>query len=69
MKEEGKMEQHFEPLFGVEVKQFSGRIDFVQTITIKPNLKTAVNGTINYMTCDDEHCLPPKTIKFSVPIK
>src|SRR5258706_15750219 len=28
-KESGKLEQHFEELFGVEVKQFSNKVDFI----------------------------------------
>src|SRR5258706_15344138 len=32
VKESGKMEQHFEKLFGVDEKQFSNKVDFVQVI-------------------------------------
>ena len=31
-KKVGKLEQHNEPLFGVDVKQFSGKVDFVQKV-------------------------------------
>lgn len=68
IKEVGKMEKHFEPLFGVDVKQFSGKVDFVQTITIRPGIKTSVNGTIEFMTCNDHECLPPKKQPFSVTL-
>jgi thiol:disulfide interchange protein DsbD len=33
----GKLEQHHEPLFGVDVKQFSNKVDFVQTVKISQN--------------------------------
>ncbi len=68
-KELGKLEKHFEPLFGVDVKQFSDRVNFVQTVTVKPGVKTTVTGTIEYMTCNDHECLPPRTVKFSVLLK
>jgi thiol:disulfide interchange protein DsbD len=68
-KEVGKLEQKHEPLFGVDVKQFSGKIDFVQTIKVKGNIKTSLNGTIDFMTCNDHECLPPKTQSFSIVIK
>ena len=32
--EVGKMEQHFEPLFGVNVKQYSSKVTFVQKIKL-----------------------------------
>ncbi len=68
-KEVGKMEQKNEPLFGVVVKQFSKKVDFVQTVTVKGQVKTSVTGTIEFMTCDDQQCLPPETKKFSIALK
>lgn len=68
-KEVGKLEQHHEPLFGVDVKQFSNKVDFVQTVKLKGKAKTSLNGTIEFMTCNDHECLPPKTQKFSIALK
>ena len=67
--EVGKLEQHHEPLFGVDVKQFSNKVDFVQTVKLKGKAKTALNGSIEFMTCNDRECLPPKTQKFSIALK
>jgi len=69
VREIGSLEQHHEPLFGVDVKQFSGIVDFVQVVQLKANVKTSVTGTIKYMTCNDKECLPPKTIPFTIIIK
>ena len=68
-KEAGKLEQHFEPLFGVDVKQYSGKVDFVRTVTVKPGIKTAFKGNVEFMTCNDTECLPPKTVNFSIELK
>lgn len=68
VKEIGKMETHKEPLFGVEVRQFSDLIDFVQTVTLKSPVKTNVNGTVEYMLCDNKQCLPPARVAFSVTL-
>lgn len=68
-KESGKLEQKHEKLFGVDVKQFSGKVDFIQTVRLKGKAKTAVNGTVEFMTCNDRECLPPKTQKFSVVLQ
>jgi hypothetical protein len=67
--EVGKMEQRSEPLFGVDVRQYSGNVNFVQKVTVRAGIKTAVNGTVEYMTCNDHECIPPKKLKFSIPLK
>lgn len=67
--ESGKLEQHNEPLFGVIVKQYSNKVDFVQIMKVKSGAKTVVAGSIEYMVCDNSQCLPPKTVTFSVALK
>jgi thiol:disulfide interchange protein DsbD len=67
-KEVGQMEQKHEELFGVDVKQFSNKVVFVQTVKLKAKAKTALNGSIEFMTCNNKECLPPKTQKFSVTL-
>lgn len=68
-KEVGKMEQLHEELFGVDVKQYSSKVDFVQTVILKGKAKTALNGSIEFMTCNDRECLPPSKQTFSIPIQ
>lgn len=68
-KEIGKLEQRHEALFGVDVKQFSNSVSFVQTIKLKAAVKTAVSGTVEFMVCNDRECLPPATNKFSLSIQ
>ena len=67
--EVGKLEQKHEELFGVDVKQFSNKVTFVQTVKLKAKAKTAVTGTIDFMTCNNRECLPPATHKFSVALQ
>ncbi|HWJ30617.1 MAG TPA: protein-disulfide reductase DsbD domain-containing protein [Flavisolibacter sp.] len=68
-KEVGKMEQRHEELFGVDVKQFSNKVDFIQIVKLKGKAKTSLNGSVEFMTCNDHECLPPKTQKFSIALK
>lgn len=68
-KEKGKLEKRHEAIFGVDVWQYSGKVDFVQTIKIKGTVKTSVTGSIEYMVCNDKECLPPKKDSFSIPLK
>ncbi|MDE3183210.1 MAG: hypothetical protein KGM16_07320 [Bacteroidota bacterium] len=67
-KEVGKLEQHHEPLFGVDVKQFSNTVDFVQLVKLKAPVKTSVNVAVEFMVCNDKQCLPPSTRKLSVAL-
>jgi thiol:disulfide interchange protein DsbD len=69
VKEIGRMEQKHEPLFGVDVKQFSNKVDFVQVIKLKKPIKTNISGSVEFMVCDDTQCLPPSTQKFSLALK
>lgn len=68
-REVGKLEQKQEELFGVEVKQFSGKVVFVQRVKLKGKIKTSLNGSIEFMTCNDRECLPPGTQKFSIALR
>lgn len=68
IKEVGKLEQRHEELFGVDVKQFSQKVDFVTNVTLRGAVKTLVAGDISFMTCNDRECLPPKSIHFSLSL-
>lgn len=67
--EQGKMMTKYEEVFGVDVKYFSNRVNFVQVITLKNPVKTAVTGSIEFMACTNEQCMPPATVKFSIPLQ
>jgi len=67
--EKGKLIKKFEEVFSMEVKYFEGEVSFIQTVKLKANVKTSVSGELEYMVCDDEKCLPPQIINFSVSLK
>lgn len=75
VRENGKVVIKHEDAFGVDVKYFDGDVEFVQVITLrqaqgnKKSIKTTVSGTINFMACNNEQCLPPKEISFSVKLE
>ena len=68
-KENGALKQIHDNFFGVDVKYFSDKVDFVQIITLKANAKTNIAGTIEYMVCNDEECLPPKKVPFDLKLQ
>jgi len=68
-KEIGDLEKHKEPSLGIEDWQYSEKVEFVQTVSLKANVKTNISGTIEYQACTNEKCLPPKTMVFNVRLE
>ncbi len=63
----GKLEKSYDKAFGSVLKYYENKVDFVQYVQAKPGAKT-VEGSLEYMVCNDEQCLPPKTIEFKVAL-
>jgi len=68
VKENGKLLQKNEKVFGVDVKYYEGKVDYVQVVKVKANAKTNVSGTVEFMVCNDRTCLPPTTESFSIAL-
>lgn len=69
IQEIGKMEVMKDATLGVSANQYSNTVDFVQKIKLKANVKTNYSGSVEYQTCDDKKCLPPKTVNFNIALK
>ena len=68
VKEVGKLKENFDKLFDTKVKYYGDKVDFVQAVKVKGGVKTNVNVTVEYMTCDDTQCLPPTKKTFNVSL-
>jgi hypothetical protein len=68
LKEQGKRLTQKDPTTGNVLSYYSDIVEFVQTVTLNAPAKTRVNGSIQYMLCTDERCLPPATKKFTVMV-
>lgn len=68
-KELGKMEKFKDKSLGISANQYSKKVEFVQKIKLRGNVKTNITGTVEYQTCDDTKCLPPKKINFSLQVQ
>ena len=68
-KELGKLEKFHDKKLDLSANQYSNSVDFVQTVKLKANVKTNISGSVEFQTCNDEKCLPPKTVNFSVTVK
>ncbi len=69
VKESGKLEKYKDETLDVSANQYSNKVVFTQLVTLKSKAKTAVTGKLEFQTCDEKKCLPPKTIPFSIALK
>lgn len=58
----------FEKAFKMNVSYFENTVVFQQRIKIKAG-QPVVKGTLEFMACNDEKCLPPDEVSFSIPVK
>jgi thiol:disulfide interchange protein DsbD len=68
IKEIGKLEKFHDKELQISANQYSNTVNFVQTIKLKGKVKTSFSGSVEYQTCDDKKCLPPKTVNFKVAL-
>ncbi len=69
IKEIGKLEKFKDVKLDLSANQYSNKVDFVQLVKLKSAVKTNLSGSLEYQTCNDIKCLPPKTVNFSVALK
>lgn len=67
-KENGKILKKYEDVFEVDVIYFDHNAEFVQLVKLKSNAKTRISGTIQFMACNDEQCLPPAEVPFGLEL-
>jgi DsbC/DsbD-like thiol-disulfide interchange protein len=68
IKENGKLESEYDENFEMTVKYYSNKVEFIQTIVLKGKAKTNITGSVEYMVCDDERCLPPNIKSFEIKL-
>jgi Thiol:disulfide interchange protein len=61
-------ESVYDNSFEMQVSFYSQRAEFVQKIRVKNGNPFKIKGSIEYMSCNDQRCLPPKTIEFTFDI-
>ena len=57
--EQGEKHEGFDEIFGMEVTKFSKTFEINQRIALSSKSLKQIGGTIRYMVCSDEVCLPP----------
>ena len=68
VKEIGAIEKKYEEIFEVDVLYYKDKVDFIQTVKLKSNIKTNITGKLEFMACNDEQCLPPAEVPFTIAL-
>lgn len=63
----GRKEEAFDDAFGIKIVKFKNRAKIKQKIKLKKGTEN-VQGSITYMTCNENGCLPPRDVKFYVQL-
>ena len=69
IREVGSLERFHDKKLDVSANQYSNKVDFVQVVKLKAKAKTNLTGSVEFQTCNDQKCLPPKTVNFNVAFK
>jgi len=61
----------FDKSFNMNVLYFGNSVVFQQKVSFRhiQDNKIIIKGTLNFMVCNDERCLPPEDVKFSILLK
>lgn len=65
-KEVGKVIKKKEEVWGGVVNYYEKSVNFIQVVKVKGNIKTNMAGKVEFMVCDDQQCLPPSQVEFTV---
>jgi hypothetical protein len=68
LKEAGNLEKFKDKELDISANQYSNKVVFSQRVKVKGKAKTNVTGKLTYQTCNDEKCLPAKTINLSIAL-
>ena len=67
VEESSHLKEGLDPIWNQVIKKYSDEVAFVQAFTVLES--TSIDGFYEYMTCNDESCMPPEYIEFSLDIE
>ena len=65
---EPEAEEVFDPNFEMQLRYFGGEVVFRQKIKRLTENAFTVKGTLEFMACNDERCIPPEEVEFEIPV-
>jgi len=66
-KEKGDKHEGYDELFMMNIVKFSGEPTFTQRVKVTG--ETRLTGYLEFMTCDNQRCLPPAEVEFAFSLK
>ncbi len=66
---EDKPKIEYDPNFKMEVAYFSKKVTFKQRIKYSAKVRFEVAGEVSWMVCNDETCLAPEYLDFTIAVK
>jgi thiol:disulfide interchange protein len=57
--------QVFDKTFNMDIEYFSNSVTFSQKVKVTSTSAVNINGYVEYMSCDDETCIPPAETVFA----
>ncbi|MFC0875731.1 cytochrome c biogenesis protein CcdA [Saccharicrinis sp. FJH2] len=60
--------EKFDVSFNMNLQYFEGKVDFIQTFKVTDPDHILVKGYVEFMTCDDERCIPPDDYDFEYEV-
>lgn len=64
--EESPAHEEFVPAFGAKIFVYTDKAEFRQKVKLKSNPGFIIKLSLEYMSCNDLMCLPPKIVDLSV---
>ncbi|MCE2845749.1 MAG: thioredoxin family protein [Sphingobacteriales bacterium] len=61
-------EEIYDANFDMKVRYFGESAVFRQKLDAKTDKAFSVNGKLEFMVCNDQMCLPPEEVEFSIPV-
>lgn len=58
----------FDPVFEMDIKYFEDEVSFVQRIKVDAAKLPNVKAEVFFMVCDEEQCLAPETVPFTISL-
>lgn len=66
VEESSHLKEGLDPIWNQVIKKYSDEVTFVQSFKVVES--TSIEGFYEYMTCNDESCMPPEYVEFSLDI-
>jgi thiol:disulfide interchange protein DsbD len=66
--ERGDRSTHFDKVFDMNLTKFKNKAVFIQKMKVM-DISQPIKGSVIYMACNEEMCLPPKEVLFSIHLK